>query len=137
MADKELTKEEIEELDNAINEYYECNTKLNSIKHNKEVYNAYIKEILKRSEILKYSTNEGINASLTITNKPIYAEEKLIEFLKPMNIPGLIKTKEFVDMDVLEDCIYHNQINAADLAPYKEDKFTETLRVTKSKTLKS
>jgi hypothetical protein len=137
MADKELTKEEIAELDNAINEYYECNTQFNSIKHNKEVYNAYIKEILKKSEILKYSTNEGINASLTITNKPIYAEEKLIEFLKPLNIPGLIKTKEFVDMEVLEDCIYHNQINAADLAPYKEDKFTETLRVTKSKPLKS
>ena len=135
MAD--LAPEVIKELNDILTEYYDCNTEFNNLKHNKEAYTAYIKDILKNNNTFKYSTDEGINASLTITNKPIYAEEKLIEYLKQFNIPGLIKTKEYVDMDVLEDCIYHNQIDAANLAPFKEDKFTETLRVTKSKPLKS
>lgn len=131
-----LLPEDIEQLETAIKSYYEYNTEYNSIKKDKDVFNTLIKEILKKNNLTKFSTEEGLNASLTITNKPVYNELGLIEYLKQFNIPDLIKTKEYIDMDVLEDCIYHGQIDAANLAPYKEDKLTETLRVSKSKLLK-
>lgn len=131
-----LSPEDIEQLETAIKSYYEYNTEYNSIKKDKDVFNTLIKEILKKNNLTKFSTEEGLNASLTITNKPVYNEIGLIEYLKQFNIPDLIKTKEYIDMDVLEDCIYHGQIDAANLAPYKEDKLTETLRVSKSKLLK-
>jgi hypothetical protein len=131
-----LSPEDIEQLETAIKSYYEYNTEYNSIKKDKDVFNTLIKEILKKNNLTKFSTEEGLNASLTITNKPVYNELGLIEYLKQFNIPDLIKTKEYIDMDVLEDCIYHGQIDAANLAPYKEDKITETLRVSKSKLLK-
>lgn len=131
-----LSPEDIEQLETAIKSYYEYNTEYNSIKKDKDVFNTLIKEILKKNNLTKFSTEEGLNASLTITNKPVYNELGLIEYLKQFNIPDLIKTKEYIDMDVLEDCIYHGQIDAANLAPYKEDKLTETLRVSKSKLLK-
>ena len=131
-----LPPEDIEQLETAIKSYYEYNTEYNSIKKDKDVFNTLIKEILKKNNLTKFSTDEGLNASLTVTNKPVYNELGLIEYLKQFNIPDLIKTKEYIDMDVLEDCIYHGQIDAANLAPYKEDKITETLRVSKSKLLK-
>lgn len=131
-----LPPEDIEQLETAIKSYYEYNTEYNAIKKDKDVFNTLIKEILKKNNLTKFSTEEGLNASLTITNKPVYNELGLIEYLKQFNIPDLIKTKEYIDMDVLEDCIYHGQIDAANLAPYKEDKLTETLRVSKSKLLK-
>lgn len=128
--------EDIEQLTTAIKSYYEYNSEYNSIKKDKDVFNTLIKDILKRNNLSKFSTDDGLNASLSVTNKPIYNELGLIEYLKQFNIPDLIKTKEYIDMDVLEDCIYHGQIDAANLAPYKEDKITETLRVSKSKLLK-
>lgn len=130
-----LSKEVIEQLNSALDEYYECNSAFNSIKHNRDVYNDFIKGLMKSNNINKYSTDDGVNASLTITNKPKYNEEAMIEYLRQFNIPDLIKTKEYIDMEVLEDCLYHNQIDAVQLAPFKEDKLTETLRVTKSQKL--
>lgn len=132
-----ISAEDAELLITAINAYFTYNSDYNEIKKERDIYNNQIKEILKRNNIDKYSTEDGIKASLSVSKKPIYNELALIEFLKPFNIPDLIKTKEYVDMDVLEDCIYHGQIDAATLAPYKEDKVTETLRVTQPKILKS
>ena len=132
-----ISVEDEELLKTAIATYYAYNTDFNEIKKEKEIYNSQIKEILKRNNITKFSTEDGINASLTTSTKPIFNEAALVEYLKPFNIPDLIKTKEYVDMDVLEDCIYHGQIDASTLAPFKEDKITETLRVSQSKILKS
>lgn len=130
-----LAEEVKEQLNSALDEYYDCNSQFNAIKHNRDVYNDFIKGLMKSNNISKYSTKEGVNASLTITNKPKYNEDAMLEYLRQFNIPDLIKIKEYIDMEVLEDCLYHNQIDASQLAPFKEDKFTETLRVTKSKQL--
>lgn len=132
-----ISTEDEELLTSAIKSYYTYNTEFNEIKKEKEIYNSQIKEILKRNNITKFSTEDGVNASLSVSTKPIFNEVALVEHLKPLGIPDLIKTKEYVDMDVLEDCIYHGQIDASTLAPFKEDKVTETLRVTQSKLLKS
>lgn len=131
-----LDEEVKQDLDTAIAEYFDCNNQYNSLKTNRAVYNDYIKELFKNNSLSTYVTSDtGIKATITTSNKPKWKEEELIEYLKPFNIPGLIKTKEYVDMEVLEDSIYHNMIDAANLAPFKEDNFTETLRVTQSKRL--
>ena len=55
--------------------------------------------------------------------------------LKSLGIPDVVKTKEYVDMEALESAIYHNQVDAKALAPFKEDHYINTLRVTKPKRL--
>lgn len=32
-----------------------------------------------------------------------------------------MKTKEYVDMNILEDALYHKDINAEDLIPFKKE----------------
>ena len=38
-------------------------------------------------------------------------------------------------MEALENAIYHGQVDASRLAPFKEDHFISTLRITKPKRL--
>jgi hypothetical protein len=42
---------------------------------------------------------------------------------------------EYIDMDVLEDAIYHNQIDPKSLAPFKQDNITYRLNCSKAKIL--
>lgn len=125
-----------EQLNRAINTYFEKNQEYQSASDTRKIYNENVKELLEEYGLTKFVTDEGIKASLTTSNKPTFNEEELIPFLKKFDIEGLIKTKEYVDMSVLEDAIYHNQINAATLSSFKEDHISTRLTVTKPKILK-
>jgi hypothetical protein len=64
-------------------------------------------------------------------------EDKVIEILK-QNLNEytqslVIKTKEYVDYEVLEKLIYNGEINASKLEPAQTTKTTVTLKVTKLK----
>ena len=50
-----------------------------------------------------------------------------------MKIRGVVKKKEYVDMDALENAIYNGKINAAELASCQTKKEVVTLKVTKLK----
>ena len=131
-----LTSETKDELDIAVANYYTYNQESKTVKATAELYNNRIKEILSENNMSKYTSSEGYKVSVSTTTKPVFNEVQLLEYVKTLNIPGLVKTKEYVDMDVLEDCIYHKQLNAKDLAPFKEDKITTRLTCTAPKVLK-
>lgn len=67
--------------------------------------------------------------TLSTQRKESFEEGRLIEFLKTKNIPGIIKTREYVDMDVLENAIYNETLGAAELAPFTVSNETQVLRV--------
>lgn len=132
----ELDESVKERLNNAVNTYFEKNLEYKSAEDTRNIYNNNLKTLLTEYGLTKYVSDTGIKASLTTSNKPSFNEEELIPFLKGLGVEGLIKTKEYVDMEALENAIYHSQIDPAALTPFKEDHFTSTLRVTKSKILK-
>lgn len=91
-----------------------------------------IKKLMSESELDEF-TSGSVVAKLVITTKESFNEDKLIEVLRPLKIRGLIKKKEYVDMDLLENAIYNGKLNAAELESCKITKKTQTLRLSKIK----
>ena len=132
----ELTEDIKTELNELCKQYYEYVQEFQAAETNKKVYNGMIRDILKENNISKYVSEDGIKVSVTTSNKPSFCEEQLIPFLKGAGLERVIKTKEYVDMELLEDAIYHNDIDAQLLTPFKEDHFVTRLNCTKPKILK-
>lgn len=130
-----LTEDVKNMLDEAIAKYYICNANYKALESTKNLYNKMIKDIFTDNNITKYVASDGTKASISTTNKPVFNEDKLIEYLKTKNIEGIVKTKEYVDMEALECAIYHGQVNASELQSFKEDRITTTLRCTRPKQL--
>lgn len=130
-----LTEEIKETLNEVCDDYYDCNQAYKIAETNKKMYTDAIKKIFADNGINTYTTDSGVKATVSTTNKVSYNEEKLIEYLKSLGVPDIVKTKEYVDMEALESALYHGQVEAKDLAPFKEDHYINTLRVTKPKRL--
>lgn len=130
-----LTEEIKETLNEVCDDYYDCNQAYKIAETNKKMYTDAIKKIFADNGINTYTTASGVKATVSTTNKVSYNEEKLIEYLKSLGVPDIVKTKEYVDMEALESALYHGQVEAKDLAPFKEDHYINTLRVTKPKRL--
>ena len=82
-----------------------------------------------------YNTG-GYTAKRTVSHRESLNEEKLMAVILKYGIKDVIKTKEYVDMDALENYLYHNTMSdslAADLESCKSKTEVVTLRVTKMK----
>jgi hypothetical protein len=83
----------------------------------------------------KYSTG-GYTAKRTVSYRESLNEDKLMAVILKHGIKDVIKTREYVDMDALENYLYHNEMTsslAADLESCKSKTEVVTLRVTKDK----
>lgn len=96
-----------------------------------------------KAEMAKIGKDEyetgGYVAKRGIQHKKSINEARLIEILRKHHITDAIKTKEYVDMDALEDYLYNHEATnelATDLASCKSTTEVVTLRVTKAKTKK-
>lgn len=81
---------------------------------------------------------DGIKASITITPKSDFNELQAIEILRknltPEQFNSVVKTKEYIDDDALENLVYTEGIDASILAPAETPKEpTITLRLGKVK----
>jgi len=92
-------------------------------------YNIDIKAIMKQEGIEEFLTDTA-KASITTAVKNDFIEEKLIEVLKDLKIKNIVKKKEYVDMDALEDAIYKGKIDPIALKDCQTSKEVVTLRVT-------
>lgn len=109
------------QLENLVTQYHESNQRLKSLESSTELLKATLKTLLNENEITKFETTNGIKVSLTTSSKITFEDELLLEFAKQTGIPDLVKTKEYVDMNILEDALYHKDINAEDLIPFKKE----------------
>jgi hypothetical protein len=100
-----------------------------------------IKAIMTANNMQEFEI-EGIKASCTISERESFIEEALINKIKGMvdtkdistSLKNkLIKKREYVDMDTLEDAIYNKKIKAEELAACQEKKEVITLKVAKIK----
>jgi hypothetical protein len=94
--------------------------------------NKEIKMIMLESQLPEFIVGD-IKATCSVSEREDFIEEALIEKLKDMKVKGVIKKKEYVDMDALENAIYNGELNAAELTSCQTKKEVVTLRITKIK----
>lgn len=119
-------------LDELIPLYYEHNELVKKHKKVADKANKEIKEIMAEQGITEFATN-GLVATVSVSERVDLMEDVLIEKIKELGIKGIIKTKEYVDMDALETALYNGLINPAMLAQAQTKKEVVTLRVTQEK----
>lgn len=128
---------------NGVNEHRLLNTKIEGFfkdKQKLDIYKKYtetanqeIKDLMHKLNINEFETDSSLIAKLTHKQSESFNEEKLLAKMKELNIPGIIKTREYVDMEALENEIYNENINASELASCREIKETVALKVSKKK----
>lgn len=136
MEDVILTKEQLDELNLFASQYITACEESATADANKKAVNAIIKNLLTEYGVSKFVTEDGIKFSMSVQHKVSFDEVKLLSFCKTLNIPGLVKTQEYVDMEVLESAIYNHKIEAESLKPYQVTKpDVVTLKYTQKKKL--
>lgn len=131
MLDELAMKEQLKEL---VRLFFEDKKQLDSYKKSTEEYNEKIKESMNILNITEFEDEDnGLIAKIGTQNRESFNEEKLINKLHELNVDGVIKTKEYVDMDALENAIYNELLDASELTGCKEVKIVKTLKVSKMK----
>ena len=102
---KKIT-EEVRTLDDLIPSYAVNKLELDSYKKICDSENSQIKSQMLDLGITAYSAG-GYTAKYITSERTSMNEDKLLAIIKKHNIPDVIKTREYVDMDELENYLYH------------------------------
>ena len=131
-----------EELEILIPTYGSLDFELKNIKKKADGFKERIKTIVKSLGVKTYRA-EDYEITYTEAERVSFKEDKLLIRLKEIvankdlkEFEGLIKTKEYVDMDVLENLLYHNKFDEAEISSIsscQEIKNIPTLKVKKVK----
>lgn len=121
-----------ENLKELVRLFYEDKQQLDNYKKSTDEYNKDIKEIMGQLDLNEFESDDLV-AKIGVQNRESFNEDKLIDKLKSLNVSGVIKTKEYVDMDALENAIYNELIDASELTSCKEVKTITNLKVSKKK----
>ena len=130
-----IETEEVLTLDELIPVYAENKADLDKIKKVCDNQNTEIKNHMKELGEDEYTAG-GYTAKYIVSERESLNEVRLLDMLKKHNIEGVIKTREYVDMDAFENYLYNNELpddTAADLASCREVKQVVQLRISKEK----
>ena len=123
------------DLDTLIPQYAANKSELDGYKKICDRENAEIKAIMKDLVLSHYDAG-GYRASYSVSERESMNEEMLLDIAHRLGIPEIVKTKEYIDFDALEDAIYNNRISQEvllEMDKAKEIKKVVTLRVTRIK----
>lgn len=121
-------------LEELIVTYAENKSEMDSYKKLVNRDNALIKELMQEQQITEKEV-DGWQAKITTKKSESFNEDKLLAIAKERNL-DIIRTKEYVDTDIMEELIYNGVITKEDLleiAKAKEVKETIELRIKKVK----
>ena len=134
--DKEKVQKEVE-LTKLVNDYIKVKAEYDEYDAIVKALNSQIKKLMMDSNLDSFSTPQGASVSLTIAEKKSFNEAPMIAWMKSENVAlDSIRTKEYIDSDILEEAIYNGKIEAGNLVKMKEFevvKKTPTLRINKKK----
>lgn len=119
-------------LSTLIPSYKQHKTELKDLAEISDSENAKIKEYMESLKINRFVAGDWV-AAVSDSKRESFNEPKLIELLKALDVKGIIKKKEYVDMDALENAIYNKEIDAAAIMSAKETKVITVLRILKNK----
>lgn len=99
-------------------EYVEAKRQESQIKKKVENTNASVKQFMELLKLNTFELKDGTQVCYSVTVRECFAEEKLVTEKKLIDIikhfapdSRCIKTKEYIDMDVLEGEIYRGQLS--------------------------
>ena len=124
-------------LEDQIRAYAEQKAQLDTLKKWCDSESKEIKETMQELDLDKIDVGDYV-ATCTVSNRETMNESHLLDIIErsTLNIDGLVKTKAYVDFDVLERAIYNNQVPQdvlLEMDKAREVKEVVTLRVTKKK----
>lgn len=120
-------------LEELINSYAENKEKLDSYKSICDKENGEIKTLMAELDLSRAETETFI-ATVTVQRRENMDEDKLLEVLRNNGYAGaVIRTKEYVDMDLLEDAMYHEKIDTETLAQMETCKIVKEIPTLKIK----
>ena len=129
----------LNDLDTLIPQYAQNKSEMDSYKKLCDKENAQIKSIMKDLALQFYEAGD-YRANYSISKRETLNEEKLLELAKNnASLLPCVKTKEYIDFDVLEKLLYDEMVPPAVIAEMdkaKEVKEVVTLRITKKKETK-
>lgn len=136
MARLNMSGIKVDTLDELIPKYALNKVELDSYDKLCKEENEEIKKQLAELGKNEYTAGEYV-AKRNVQYRETLNEDRLLEVLKKHKVPGVIKTKEYIDMDALESYLYHvteplDEL-IADMNSCKSVKEVITLRVTKVK----
>ena len=117
-----------QQLEAAVPRYGLNKGEMDSYKKLCDTDNALIKQLMAEANLPEFTAG-GYKATRSVAEKESFDEVALIAKLKKLKIKGVIKKREYVDMDALENAIYHGQVNAASLADCQIKNEVITLRI--------
>lgn len=126
-----MKKAVVEKLTTLLNNYGDNKKESDALKKVIDLQNAQIKEIMDSEKLHNFDT-DSYSAKYSITRKETFNEEALIQVLKEAGVKSVIKKREYVDFDALENAIYHEKIDSDTLLKMngcKEEKLIPTLRI--------
>ena len=126
-----------ETLEDMVKIYAGKKEELDPLKKQVDDYGKKIKAEMRNQDLTEVVV-DGIKASITITPKSDFNELQAIEILRKNltleQFNAVVKTKEYIDDDALENLVYTEGIDASILAPAETPKEpTITLRLGKVK----
>lgn len=122
-------------LSNLVETYANEKNILEDYKKRVDNYNLQIKDLMSDLEIEDVDCGD-YNAKIIIQNRVTMDEDKLLSVLKTHGVDKAIRTREYVDMDILESMLYNNELPkniVRHIGKCKNEKQVKTLRVTKNK----
>ena len=121
-----------EQLNELIPNYAFNKNEMDSYKKLCDRDNTIIKALMKEEGLDNYNQGD-YTAKISIQQRQTLNEDKLLDVIKDMDRLDLIKTKEYVDMDLLEKALYNGEIDAGDIDSCMTIKEVVTLKVTHNK----
>ena len=120
------------ELQTLIDQYGRLKTEADSYKKTLDADNKRIKELM-----IEAGNEKAEGSEYHVTCKLIESsklnEEVLLNKLKEIGFIDCIKTKEYVDIDMLESAVYQGKVDAKILSDCKEVSTTYRLNIYKNK----
>ena len=129
----------LNDLDKLIPQYAANKSELDDYKKICDKENAQIKAIMKDFVVTNYEAG-GYKATYCVSNRETMNEEMLLDIAHRNGISEIVKTKEYIDFDALENAIYNGKISddiLLEMNKAKEVKEVVTLRVSKVKKSKN
>lgn len=103
-----LDNDQKQQLDELAAEYLEVSAQFTAIEAKKKALGSVIKTMLDTFGVSKYVSNDNISLSMSCRKNIEFDQDLLLAECKAMNIAGLVKTKEYVDMEELESALYRD-----------------------------
>lgn len=125
----------LESLERLIPQYAANKSELDGYKALCDEENKAIKDVM-GSYALQHYTAGGYKAVRTVQKRESMNEELLLEIAHKHGLTDIIKTREYIDYDALENALYNDRIPKAvieEMDNAKEVKFVVTLKVSKVK----